>query len=117
MLRHAWSFNVARPLIIVAVALTCALALTNTDGIIARYNANRYLSGQTTQIDVGLINSLSDAALPALYDLESNALDSEVRQEARDALKHRAVAGSYAMDQEAQWYNWNVTTAKSQRPQ
>lgn len=116
VLWHARPFNVALPLIIVMVALTCALAFTNTDGIIARYNANRYISGQTTQIDVTLINSLSDAALPALYDLETQARDSEVREEVHDALMRRA-ADSYAKGQKAQWYNWNITTASSQPPQ
>jgi hypothetical protein len=117
VLWHLRPFNVARPLIILVVVLSCTLALWNTDGSIARYNTSRYLNGDTTQIDVALLESLSDAALPALHDLESQAPDSAVQQEARAAIARHTAAHAAALQGEgagqvAPWYSWNVVSAR-----
>lgn len=117
LLWHLRPFNVARPLVIVVVTLALILALTNTNGLIARYNTDRYLSGQTTEMDVALLESLGDAALPALYDLESRAVDEQTRREAQQAVSlhivESAVASSTAHveGRGARWYDWNITSA------
>ncbi|MCL2756669.1 MAG: DUF4173 domain-containing protein [Coriobacteriia bacterium] len=109
---HIRPFNAAQPIIVVTIILTLALGLTNTDGIVARYNVDRYLGGQTTLIDVDLLARLNDGALPPLYDLAERAPDAEVRKEAREAIRnypdysHISMLGDPASRD--RWVNWNV---------
>lgn len=60
-----------------AVALSCAvvvvmfagLALSNVDGMIARYNVDRYLEGSLETVDVRVMRDLGDAAVPEMVYL------------------------------------------------
>lgn len=60
-----------------AVALSCAvvvvmfagLSLSNVDGMIARYNVNRYLEGSLETVDVWAMRDLGDAAVPEVVYL------------------------------------------------
>ncbi|MCL1846701.1 MAG: DUF4173 domain-containing protein [Coriobacteriia bacterium] len=79
---HIRPFNVARPIIALIFAFTLTLGLANTNGIIANYNADRYLSAQTDRIDVYLYEDLGDAGVDALYRLEQNAPEKDVREKA-----------------------------------
>jgi hypothetical protein len=64
---HFRAFNLAKPLLIAAVLCFIALGFANTDGLIAKHNIDRYLSGRDTALDVPALASLSDAAAPHLY--------------------------------------------------
>lgn len=50
----------------VCVVMFAGLALSNVDGIIADYNVDRYLSGNAATLDVGALEDLDVAAVPAL---------------------------------------------------
>lgn len=78
----------ALPFIIgLGLIMLFAYSLTNTDRIIADYNADSYLSGRHEKIDVSYITTeLGDNAVPALVRLENEAQDESVRTEATDAL-------------------------------
>ncbi len=60
-----------------AVALSCAvvvvmfagLSLSNVDGMIARYNVDRYLEGSLETVDVWAMRDLGDAAVPEMVRL------------------------------------------------
>lgn len=60
-----------------AVALSCAvvvvmfagLALSNVDGMIARYNVDRYLEGSLETVDIRVMKDLGDAAVPEMVYL------------------------------------------------
>ena len=117
---HIRPFNAARPLIISVVVLVLALGLTNTDGIIARYNVDRYLEGHTQIIDPGMLGELSDAALPALYDLRNHAPEASVRLQAEESIRihnyGRSTQTLFQATNEADlWYNWNVQTYGGQQ--
>ena len=55
---------------LIALALVLLLALSGPNGRIARYNVERYLSGETKRIDVELLVSLGDDAIPSLLRLD-----------------------------------------------
>ena len=56
----------------VTVALYVLLALTGPKARIAHYNTERYLSGQTSKIDVDLLASLGDDAIPELLRIDAH---------------------------------------------
>jgi hypothetical protein len=108
---HLRPFNAARPIVITAVALFLALSLANTDGMIARFNVDRYLSGETTEIDVQSLAWLSDAALPALYELRDQTSDPLVLSQVNSALdQHLNGVQTMFSDSEERnlWVKWNL---------
>ena len=52
-----------------ALGLWCAMALAGPGRLIANYNADRYLSGELTEVDAGYLRGLGCDALPALRAL------------------------------------------------
>ncbi len=56
-----------------ALGLWCVMALAGPGRLIANYNADRYLSGQLTEVDAGYLRSLGADALPALRALGEEA--------------------------------------------
>jgi hypothetical protein len=67
LLWHFRAFDPAKPLLIVCVVGFMALTWADTDGLIAKYNIERYESGRTVALDVQMLRTLSDAAAPYLY--------------------------------------------------
>ncbi len=53
----------------ISVVLFAVLSICNVDGIIARYNINRYLDGSLKTVDVGALYELGDAAVPEMVYL------------------------------------------------
>ncbi len=50
------------------VVMFAVLAFSNVDGLIARYNVNRYLEGSLAELDVRALTECGDSAVPALVD-------------------------------------------------
>lgn len=61
----------------VSVVMLAVLSLSNVDGIIARYNVDRYLDGSLKTVDVGALYDLGDSATPELVRL-ANELDERL---------------------------------------
>lgn len=113
LLWHIRPFNIARPLVVTVIALTLALSFTNVHVLIADYNVDIYLSGQTEEMDAEALAQLSDAAVPALDRLHQQAADSEVKQAAALALqqheaRHNTPSGEFKFWDH--WYNANLTS-------
>lgn len=53
----------------VVVVMFAGLALSNVDGLIARYNVDRYLEGSLETVDVWAMRDLGDAAVPEVVYL------------------------------------------------
>jgi hypothetical protein len=118
---HIRPYNAARPIIICAIVFTLGLGLVNTNGLIANYNVERYLSGQTKIIDTDTLISLGDPAVPALYRLQEEGLDAQKRGEAADAIREMQDP-YYGMniwrnlqDSQSDWPTWNLQSAKAAR--
>ncbi|MDR3053624.1 MAG: DUF4173 domain-containing protein [Coriobacteriales bacterium] len=110
---HLRPFNAGKPLVIITVVCALCLFLVNTDGLIARYNVQRYLDGQAQTIDVPALAYLSDAALPALHDLRDQTPDTQVREQAEQAIAyHRESVRGMLEDpaEQSAYYNWNLQT-------
>jgi hypothetical protein len=101
---HLKPFNLARPIVLVFVALTLALALTNTNGLIAQHNTDRYLSGQSESVDVDTLSSLGDAGIWALQELSEKAPSIKVRNDAAQVLEWRQPS----LDEPLPWHKLNL---------
>lgn len=80
------------PIVPLILALTCALALAlgyaEPDALVARHNVERYSAGTLEEVDVGYLNSLSDAVVPQLAAL-LDCPDAAVRARAAASLSWR----------------------------
>lgn len=69
---------------LVVTVMFAGLAFSNIDGIIARYNGERYMNGSLSEIDVVALIDCGDSAVPALADYvkwedEKNGTDATRR--------------------------------------
>ena len=69
---------------LVVTVMFAGLAFSNIDGIIARYNVERYINGSLSEIDVVALIDCGDSAVPALADYvkwedEKNGTDAAKR--------------------------------------
>ena len=69
---------------LVVTVMFAGLAFSNIDGIIARYNVERYMNGSLSEIDVVALIDCGDSAVPALADYvkwedEKNGTDAARR--------------------------------------
>ena len=64
------------PILLVCVlVLFSALSFGKTDGVIARYNVDRYLNGTLSEVDTEALEVLGDAAIPQLLRLGDKLAD------------------------------------------
>jgi hypothetical protein len=61
---------------IITVVFLSILSLSNVDGLIAKYNINRYINGTLNTVDMIAMDELGEAAIPELVRLAEH-LDSE----------------------------------------
>jgi hypothetical protein len=129
---HIRPFNAARPIVVLVVVAVLALGLTNTNGLIAEHNVQRYLDGRATQftesparpdytpegIDVAFLLRLGDPAIPALYELKAKAQDEKVRLAAADAIEAICNPAS-SMDEwwpsQPGWPGWDLASYRAAR--
>ncbi|MDR1616705.1 MAG: DUF4173 domain-containing protein [Syntrophomonadaceae bacterium] len=69
LIRQLKKFNASKWLASGALALFMLLTFSNADGFIAHYNIERYKSGTLNRLDLDMLGSLSDAAIPHIYAL------------------------------------------------
>lgn len=72
---------------LVVTVMFAGLAFSNIDGIIARYNVERYINGSLSEIDVVALIDCGDSAVPALADY----VKWEDERNGTDAAKRPAV--------------------------
>jgi hypothetical protein len=106
---HVRPYNAGRPIVLIAVVMTLALFLGNTDGLVARYNVNAYEAGRLETIDTEMLAQMSDAAVPWLAKLRDEAPDAQVRAQAADALARRP----QDIDSGVSFRRWNLQTAQA----
>lgn len=81
-------FRTAPALIAAFVICFAALAVPDTDAVIARHNYDCYVSGKTSQIDVGYLGRLAPSSVPVLCEIASDErIDESVRSQARIEIK------------------------------
>ena len=94
-IRQFKKFNSARLIILGFVLMFMALSYGNVDGVIAKYNIERYEAGTLTTFDADMLGSLSDAAVPHIYDmyLRTGERDVEMRERLKAAIREREPDG------------------------
>jgi hypothetical protein len=68
LLRQFRDFNGTRIAAAGCICLFLALSFGNVDGMIAKYNIDRYQAGTLKNLDVSALGELSDGAVPYLYE-------------------------------------------------
>jgi len=69
LVRQFKKFNLTRFVVIGFVAMFMALSYSNVDGLIAKYNIERYQAGTLQTLDIDALGRLSDAAVPHMHNL------------------------------------------------
>lgn len=77
--------KVAALSLLLFAVLFSALALCNVNALCARYNADRYLSGEVEVLDLMAMKELGDSAVPSLVRV-SNEMDAEKAPEVKLAI-------------------------------
>ncbi len=95
LLRQFRSFNGTRIAAVGCICLFMALCYGNADGLIAKYNIERYQAGTLESLDVSALSGLSDGAVPYLYELYLDTTDPVVKADLKEVIK-RPLYGSYA---------------------
>ena len=72
------------------ICLFIALSYGNVDGVIAKYNIDRYQAGTLEKIDIDALLGVSDGAVPYLYELYQNTADPGLKSDLRKALADTA---------------------------
>lgn len=78
-------FGYMQGVVVICSALFISVAFCNIDGGIAKYNIEKYLSGELKSVDVDYLYSLSDSAYPYILEL-ANADDHLVTKEVKYAV-------------------------------
>lgn len=86
LLRQFKSFQGTRVALISFLILFMVLCYGITDGMIAKYNIERYQEGTLESLDLEAMTYLSDAAVPPLYKLYLETDDESLKKDIRGAI-------------------------------
>lgn len=76
-----WQFSIMRLSAFAGTLMICALCLLNPDGFVARYNADRYLSGTLNSFDVQILYQSGLAGVDPALKVYSQTVDQELKAE------------------------------------
>lgn len=84
--RQKWQFSITRLAAGAGIIMFCTLCLMNPDGLVVRYNADRYLAGTLNDFDVTILRSSGPAGVaPALMVYEQTS-DEGLKARLREYL-------------------------------
>lgn len=76
-----WQFSIVRLSAFTGTLMICALSLLNPDGFVARYNADRFLSGTLESFDVQILYQSGPAGVGPALKVYSQTGDEELKAE------------------------------------
>lgn len=94
LVRQFKSFQGTRIAAVGCICLFLALCYGNVDGMIAKYNIDRYQAGTLESLDVSAFSELSDGAVPYLYEMYQETSDPAMKSELQKIIKQPAYSGS-----------------------
>ena len=89
LLRQFMSFQGTRIAVIGFICLFLTLCYGNVDGMIAKYNIDRYQAGTLESLDLDALSELSDASVPYLYELYQETADAVMKDDIREIIIER----------------------------
>lgn len=79
-------FSIVRLSIFLGALMLCALCLLNPDGFVARYNADRYLSGTLNSFDVEILYRSGPAGVDPALKVYAQTKDEGLKAELKDYI-------------------------------
>jgi hypothetical protein len=95
------------------ICLFLALCYGNVDGMIAKYNIDRYQAGKLEHIDIEALLEVSDGAVPYLYELYQETTDPELKTELRNALGDPGARNNHIDVSRDDFRNFNYQSYKA----
>lgn len=86
MALQKWQFSIARLAILTGIIMFCALSLVNPDGLVARYNADRYLNGTLKSFDVEILYRCGPAGVGPGLSVYEQTSDGLLKSQLKDYL-------------------------------
>lgn len=86
LLRQFKSFQGTRAALVSFLILFMVLCYGNIDGLIAKYNIERYRAGTLESVDLESMSYLSDAAVPELYRLYQETEDESLKKDIKAVI-------------------------------
>ncbi len=112
-LRQFKGFNGTRIAAVSFIVCFLILCYANVDGIIAKYNIDRYLDGSLANLDVMALAQLSDGAVPHMYKLYSETEDLEMKRSLKGIILGEPEGEIYEIQREDNFRDFNVQTYKT----
>ena len=105
--RQKWSFSVVRLSLFTGVLLICLLCLSNSDRLVADYNASRYLNGSLVDFDVLTLYQAGPAGVNAAQKIYAGAKDPVLKEEVGQFLAEQQ---RYAQEAQGKMHiNWETS--------
>lgn len=82
-------FSIMRLSLITAALIICTLSLINPDGLVARYNADRYLSGTLADFDVDILYQSGPAGVEPALKVYAQTTDQILKSELRTYIENQ----------------------------
>jgi len=85
---HFKQYHIGKLIVTGFVILFLMLAMSNSDGLIAKYNINAYEKGTLETLDIELFYELSDAAYPYVANYGNRVEDPEMKTQMNEIVKY-----------------------------
>jgi len=89
LIRQFRNFNGSRIAVIGFLCFFFLLCYGNIDGMIAKYNIDRYQAGTLQSLDIESLSDLSDGSVPYLYEFYQETTDPKMKNKLRNAIQER----------------------------
>ncbi|HYE83172.1 MAG TPA: DUF4173 domain-containing protein [Clostridia bacterium] len=76
-----WNFSIMRLSVFIGTLLICSLSLLNPDAFVARYNADRYLTGTLDSFDVQILYQSGPAGVDPALRVYARTVDEKLKAE------------------------------------
>ena len=94
-----------KAIVLTALLLGSIVVWADVDTVVACYNVRAYQSGALETVDISHLQSLSDGAVPYIYELTQDS-DWAIANQAKEALARRE-----RRDDEEDFRRWNIADA------
>lgn len=91
-----WPFSILRLAAATGTVMLCVLCFSNPDGLVAGYNADRYLSGTLESYDVEILYRSGAAGVEPALRVYSQTADQELKTSIQDYLNDQLVVSAAA---------------------
>ncbi|MEL7656704.1 MAG: DUF4173 domain-containing protein, partial [Bacillota bacterium] len=115
LLRQFKEFHGTRIAVIGFLCFFLVLCYGNADGMIAKYNIDRYQSGTLESLDIEALSDLSDAAVPHLYELYQKTADPVLKDDLREVIIRRPYWSNDKANYQESFRDFNLQTYQAEQ--